>query len=671
MYNNHMFIENKKSVFVTLLEYGMYGFFAIFPFFIFKSFLYQGSSSRFLLLSLITALYAIGFGIYLFNEKNKIYFWKSPILLVFGIYFVYLFTSAIFGADFSTSFWSRAERTSGFFYITHLAVFTLFLIQIVSEKESREKLLKVVLFTSAIYSFFSLLGPQGFDIIFKTNPYDGFLFGNSSFAAMYLLGAFLLSIYFLFSKTKKEINWYEYLLPLLIVLNPFLLNTRGGYTGVSSILGGAKASSIALFVSIGILLVIFLISKIKDIKLKKVLGIGVFCLAIISLAFGIGSLLSDDGLARRAYEKESTLARPLVWSLSKTAIKERPLTGWGGDNFTVAYQENFDVKFLTEEYGNEPWFDRAHNVVLDQAIEGGYIGVSLYFSLYLVLLLCLLYVLLKTKNKEGGVLASVLIAYFFVHVLELQTAFDTTISYVMVILMVSLSVYLFNKTRNESGHKTEINVGEAGKYTIGIVFVGYFSWSLIFGIIPFWKVQIVNGEIRTVGSAEKRVPLYEDLFKTKIDRAGILWRTSTDFQRGIGESPQILQDPKKVKFLVEEIKTITKGYEDYIAENPDNFRAHLNLADMYIYQNLFGINRLDDADKVLDKAIEISDKHPQPYWMKAVISLYRRDFTKARAYVEKAKELNLDVVETQRLEKYIEESIKTFPEVDLYFFNQI
>ncbi len=92
---------------------------------------------------------------------------------------------------------------------------------------------------------------------------------------------------------------------------------------------------------------------------------------------------------------------------------------------------------------------------------------------------------------------------------------------------------------------------------------------------------------------------------------------------------------------------------------------------MYIYQNLFGINRLDDADKVLDKAIEISDKHPQPYWMKAVISLYRRDFTKARAYVEKAKELNLDVVETQRLEKYIEESIKTFPEVDLYFFNQI
>ncbi|MEZ4114026.1 MAG: hypothetical protein R3B65_01020 [Candidatus Paceibacterota bacterium] len=92
---------------------------------------------------------------------------------------------------------------------------------------------------------------------------------------------------------------------------------------------------------------------------------------------------------------------------------------------------------------------------------------------------------------------------------------------------------------------------------------------------------------------------------------------------------------------------------------------------MYIYQIFLVAKRLDDADKVLDKAIEISDKHPQPYWMKAVISLYRKDFTKAREYVEKAKSMNPDVVETKRLEEYIEESIKTFPEIDLYFFNQI
>ena len=86
---------------------------------------------------------------------------------------------------------------------------------------------------------------------------------------------------------------------------------------------------------------------------------------------------------------------------------------------------------------------------------------------------------------------------------------------------------------------------------------------------------------------------------------------------------------------------------------------------------LFGVDKLNEADVILDEAIKISDKHPQPYWMKAVISLYRRDFAKARGYVQKAKDMNSDVVETQRLEKYIEESIKTFPEIELYFFNQI
>ena len=86
---------------------------------------------------------------------------------------------------------------------------------------------------------------------------------------------------------------------------------------------------------------------------------------------------------------------------------------------------------------------------------------------------------------------------------------------------------------------------------------------------------------------------------------------------------------------------------------------------------LFGVNMLKEADVVLDKAIKISPDHPQSYWMKAVISLYRKDFEKAEMYVEMAKKINPEVVETKRLESYIKESIKTFPEIDLYFFNQI
>lgn len=666
-----MFIENKKNIFPKFLEYGIYSLFTIFPFFIFNSFLYQGTSSRFLILCLFASVLAICISFYFFKKENKFSFLRSPILLIFGIYFVYLFISAIFGVDFSMSFWSRAERTSGLFYLTHLAIFTLFLISAVSLEKVRNNLIKIVLITSAVYSFCSLLGPQGFGFIFKSNPYDGFLFGNSSFAAMYLLGAFLLSLYFLARKGVKDIKWYEYFFPILIFLNPFFVNIKGGYDSISSFIGIAQASSIALFTSLGILVIIFLISKIRNIKIRNTVGIVTFVFALLFLAWGMRSLLISGGVVRNIYEQQSTPARLLVWEISKNAISDKPLTGWGGDNYTVAYQENFDIRLLTTEYGNEPWFDRAHNIVLDQAVDGGYIGTVLYFSLYVVLFLCLLFVLLKTKKRENGVLASVLITYFFVHLLELQTAFDTTISAVMFVLMVALTVYVFDSTRQEFGSNTKIYLGNVSRVVFGSVLLGYFSWSLFFGVIPFLSVQATNGEIRTVGSAEKRIPLYEKLFDTKFDRAGILWKTSIDFEKGIAETPDIIENPQKVTYLIQELEMITKAYEQYVLENPDNFRARLNLADVYIYQMLFGVNRLKDAEAVLDEAIAISDKHPQPYWMKAVIYLYQRDFAQAREYVVKAKEMNKDAVETQRLEQYIESSIKTFPEIDLYFFNQI
>lgn len=667
LYNTSMILENRKSGFVTLLEYGVYGFFAIFPFFIFRTFLYQGSSSRFLLLTLVSAVLAIFLGVHLFYKKNNVTFFKSPLLVLCGVYLAYLFVSALLGVDFHASFWSRAERTSGLFYLTHLALFVFLLIQIVSHKESREKLLKVILYTSALYSICSLLGPQGFKVLFLSNPYDGFMFGNSSFAAMYLLGALLLSLYYLFSKTKSEIRTHEYALPFLIVLNPFLLNLTRLYTGVTSVLGAAKASSIALFAALGILFVIWLISLIKNNRTKKQVGIGFFVVSLGVLGYVTYSLLTPGTAVRKIYEQESTLARPLMWEISEKSISQKPITGWGIDNFPTAFQQNFDIRFLTERYGNEPWFDRAHNIILDQGVDTGYLGIVFYIVIYLVIFLLLLRVLLTTKDRHDGVLASVLITYFFVHFLELQTAFDTTISYPMLALMLALTIYVVHKT---NGEKT-LSVSEPLKYIAGTFCIVYFGWSLFFGILPFWKVQSVNGQIRTVGSAEKRIPLYEELFSTKVDRAGILWRTSTDFQKGIAESPVILENPEKVTLLVEELGVITKGYEEYVANNRGTFRPHLNLADMYIYHMLFGVDRLADADAVLDTAIAISDKYPQPYWMKAVIALYRRDFAGARAYVQKAEAMNAEVVETLRLEKYIEDSIKTFPEIDLYFFNQI
>lgn len=665
-----MFIEDKKSGFAVFMEYALYGFFAIFPFFIFNSFLYQGSSSRFLLLTLFVSVLAIGQGISLLSNSNRVRIMKSPILLISVLYLITIYVSGINGVDFGASFWSRAERTSGLFYLTHLSLMVLFLINIVSQKESRDKLLKVIILTSALYSLCALVGPQGFDLMFRNNPYDGFMFGNSSFAAMYLLGAFFLSIYFVFKK-KVKTNWFWYAVPLLIILNPFFLNLTRPITGVAEILGIAKASSIAFFVSIFMMLAFYFLQNIKKENIRKVLLVSFMAMSVVALGLITQSLLDKDGVVRKIYEQGSTLARPLVWDIAKESIKERPVFGWGGDNFSVAFQENFDIRLMQDSYGNEPWFDRAHNTILDQTVDTGYVGISIYLFLFLVIFCCLGYVIVKGKEKDDVLLAAVIFTYFYVHILELQTAFDTTISYPMFGLMLAIAVYVFNKVRFENGAEATFLLEGSARYSVATILVIGFTWSLFFGVLPFWKVQTINGEIRTVGSSEKRIDLYDNLLKTKIDRAGVLWRTSVDFQKGIADDPTILENPQKKAFLLEELGVITKGYEDYVAIYPEKFRPYLNLADMYIYHMLFGVNRLDEADSALDKAMTLSDKHPQSLWMKAVISLYRRDFAKAREYANMAKQMNPEAVETTRLQNYIEDSIKTFPKIGLYFFNQI
>ncbi|MDQ5893110.1 MAG: hypothetical protein QG640_121, partial [Patescibacteria group bacterium] len=62
---------------------------------------------------------------------------------------------------------------------------------------------------------------------------------------------------------------------------------------------------------------------------------------------------------------------------------------------------------------------------------------------------------------------------------------------------------------------------------------------------------------------------------------------------------------------------------------------------------------------------------PQPYWMKAVAYIYMKKFDLAREYAQKGLELNPLVKQSQNVVSYVEKSIKSFPEIDLYFFKQI
>ena len=658
-----MIISNKRNGwFWKAAEYILYIFIVIFPFISYKVFLYNGTSIRSTLLILTSTILGILFCMELFKKGTTLSIPKSPVFLATSAYLIFVIISGLQGLNPALSFWSVATRTTGIWYLLNLGFLTYIMWAIFSDRVRQRRFILTLSVATAFYSILSLFSFQGFNIFFKTYLNDGFTFGNSTFAAMYIFGAFLLSLYYIFQSEKKK--WWMYALPVLIIANPYIFG--------SHFWGEARSSALAVFLSIPVLLVLWGVSKIKDAKKKKITAYSLFVLTLVAIGVSAFSLFSHDGYLRKVYLSQATQARPLVWEMSEKVIGQRPYLGWGIDNFERVFETHYDNRLLEDTYGNEPWFDRAHNVFIDQTVDSGFVGLIFYVLMYIVMGLCLIYVALKSSQKNDRILATVILTYLPLHLLELQTAFDTSISYIMVTIMVALTAVIYDRVREDVTKKdNEWTMPLIVKYIVAGVLVIAFIWSFFWGLVPFVKAQLMNGYIRTVGSAEKRIPVYPRLFASSVDKHALLWRTVTDFQRGISQNPKVLQDPTLVPFLKQEIQIFEKEYREYVAENPDHFRAKLNFADTLIYERLFGINNLEEAQTILDSAILQSPEAPQPYWMKAVGYIYMKKFDLAREYAQKGLALNPNIKQSQDVVKYVETSIKNFPEIELYFFRQI
>jgi tetratricopeptide (TPR) repeat protein len=117
-------------------------------------------------------------------------------------------------------------------------------------------------------------------------------------------------------------------------------------------------------------------------------------------------------------------------------IAERPVLGWGQENFNFVFNKNYDPQM----FGQEEWFDRTHNVVLDWLIAGGILGFASYALIYIALLYYVWRKESTLKYSEKSVLTGLIIAYVFHNLF----VFDNLISYLMFFTVLAL-VHHLNK----------------------------------------------------------------------------------------------------------------------------------------------------------------------------------------------------------------------------------
>jgi O-antigen ligase/thioredoxin-like negative regulator of GroEL len=171
---------------------------------------------------------------------------------------------------------------------------------------------------------------------------------------------------------------YPYrILPLLFTYIIFQTQTRGTILGLIG----------------GILLALFLYAILakKEPKTSRYISGGVIvAIILVGIIFWTNRQSSFvqnspvlNRLATISISDVKTQARGYIWPMAISGAMERPLLGWGQENFNYIFNANYEPKM----YAQEQWFDRAHSVFLDWLVAAGIIGFVAYLSLYVLLLM--------------------------------------------------------------------------------------------------------------------------------------------------------------------------------------------------------------------------------------------------------------------------------------------
>lgn len=347
---------------------------------------------------------------------------RSLALLVGGAFVVAIGISTLVAENPVKAFWSNFERMEGYITILHLGAYVLVLTTVLKTEQLWKYLTWATLSAATlvgIYSVFQLLGAA--EINQGGLRIDATL-GNATYFAVYMLIHAFLALY-AYVRWTGESRWARIGLGTLFALFSILVfysATRGTILGL---IGGLGLTGLALVVS-----------KQAG-RTVRYVGVGAIAL-ILCLAAGFYTVKDTayvQGhpiLSRIAsISLDSGATRFAIWDMALKGVAERPVFGWGQEGFNFIFNKYYDPKLVNQE----PWFDRAHNVILDWLVAGGVVGMALYLGLYAVLFYYLWRPGSAFETRERAILTGLIAAYGFHNIF----VFDNLMSYVMFMMLFS------------------------------------------------------------------------------------------------------------------------------------------------------------------------------------------------------------------------------------------
>jgi len=368
---------------------------------------------------------------------------------------VWMFVADAFALNAAKAFWSNFERMEGWVLLIHLLGFFYAAGSVLRAEKKWRAWFLTSLLVSAVISAYALSQLGGMFAIHQGSSRIDATLGNSAYLAVYFLFNVFIALWLALTEKYSWLKWSLVALAVLEATLIFFTETRG------TVIGLVLALALAAF-----------LTAVTAGKRARGWAAGAFALILILtggfyLARDSAFVQGNHVLQRIASVSLSDgQTRFTIWHMALQGVAEKPVLGWGQEGFNYIFNKYYDPSL----YGQEPWFDRAHNAFIDWLTAGGIPAFLLYLSLFGSALV-LLWKSSELSRPERIALTSALAGYA-VHNLFV---FDNLYSYVYFFALLSLVDSQVGRPMKRLEEAPELPAEEGMTYALPMAGVAAFA----------------------------------------------------------------------------------------------------------------------------------------------------------------------------------------------------
>ena len=596
----------------------------------------------------------VGFYIYslIFDKSYRLSQKQLLLFLPLMLFVTWFSISGVFAVNPSLSFWSSLMRGTGLLTIYYATGVSLLLASLVRKygKPFLYLVLQYFAVASLIVALSVWFGDEGFHIqtqLFIRSSGGGLL-GNSSLAAAYLIFGIFSNLFLIFSKSIKK-GWkaFAIITTTVILFSPLFVDLYGFFTD-GGILGSARGATIGIIA--GALTIVISYFALSKKKIIRIIGLSSFAISLV-VFFGIWlQLMNPNTALHNKFTQAASGTRFLFWNLAQTAINQHPYFGYGPENYSIAFQENFNPMILNSEYGHEAWNDRAHNIYYDLGVSGGYPAV-VFYTLFLLSILLAVYVAYK-KDKISQLQASAIFALMVAYVLQNLFVFDSVVSILSLYMIAGLFYGLYDDNVNKEQVKKNVKDSDKVqglKMLTGSVLLFTFTISFYYFVMePANKVKLF-GAIYNM-TVDQRPSNYSRLLGGS--RVGDDWDVggfAHNAYQVYSKNPlNTKQELDKIPLYVKDLDASIKYYEEIYKTNKSDYRLAISIIHLYSTY-IYLTNKSNDPTlsqhmlDILNETHELSPSNPESYWGMAQVYAWQGKLDKIIDAYQKAIAVNREV----------------------------